>query len=351
MKQFTVIIPTWNMGRYLPSLLHSILDSPFADQIEEVLFVCEKSTDGSEEVISKLAHHQGDKIPRVSVIQPEQRRGLFMARYLGAAAARTDKIFFIDSRIILPKLSGSALPELTKKYDAMCANVDIDEKKNLFCLYWQRSHETIFKRTYLANKGINKVTSENYDQYRIGGTCFYCSRNIFVELSEKYLRSPLISDDTYLLRDLVAREPIFVHPAFRINWEPRDTWKSFLKHLYVRGPGFAEYHIFEQRGWLFYTVLLGTVYLALTAAFVFVNPLVAVSLISFALMTILLSTVLFAKSPGEFIRLAPLHLGVVLSYGSGALKGIWVIWKKRQAASIDKNNTTSETFKSNRNVS
>lgn len=330
MRKFTVIIPTWNMGRYLPALFESIVKSAFAEIVEEVIFVCEKSTDGSEAVIAELARTQGSQRPTVRMIQPEKRRGLFMARYMGAQAATTEKIFLIDSRITLPPRSGAALPRLAEEYPAMSANIDIEEQKNIFCLYWQRSHEAIFWRTYKANRGVNTVTRDNYDQFRIGGTCFYCSRQLYLACSEKYLASPLISDDTFLLKDMVVTEPITVHPDFRVTWEPRDTWKSFLKHLYQRGPGFAEYHVFEHRGWLFYGVLGGAFGLVALAVLLILHPLAAVAVAGAVLAGLSLSTALIVKGPIEFLRLAPLHVGVVLSYGFGALRGTWVIWKKRQ---------------------
>ena len=126
MREFTVIIPTWNMGRYLEPLFQSIVNSPFATIVEEIIFVCERSTDGSEEIIAELAARQGDKLPRITLIQPATRRGLFMARYLGAKTAQTARIMFIDSRITLPEAAARALPELAQKYPAMIANVDID---------------------------------------------------------------------------------------------------------------------------------------------------------------------------------------------------------------------------------
>lgn len=331
MRLFSVIIPTWNMGSYLKPLFESIRSSAFAGDVEEVIFVCEKSTDGSEEIIQKLAEAQGDSLPRVRIIQPERRRGLFVARYLGAQAALTDKIMYIDSRITLPVRTGQALPQLIRNYPAMCANVDIDIKKNIFCLYWQRSHETIFRSTYkITQAGVLTVTGDNYDQYRIGGTCFYCSRELFVKYSEKYLARPLWSDDTLLFKDLVHQEPFTVHPDYRILWEPRNEWRSFLKHLYIRGPGFAEYHFFKHRGWLFYAVLLALLYAVLNIYVLIACPLLGLALSFGALLALALSAALIVKSPKEFFRLAPLHVGVLIAYGIGSLRGAWMILRKKR---------------------
>lgn len=210
----------------------------------------------------------------------------------------------------------------------MSANIDIDTNKNIYCLYWQRSHETMFRSTYKRNQaGIVHVTSENFTEHRIGGTCFFCSRDLFVRLSEKYMDAPLISDDTYLMADMVKEEPIAVHPDYRVNWEPRDTAKVFLKHLYTRGPGFAQYNIFHTRGLLFYLTMMGLLFLVLFAVLLVVKPLWGLTLLAAGLLALLLSTAVFVKSIGEFFRLAPLHAGVIMAYGFGALRGIWILWK------------------------
>jgi glycosyltransferase involved in cell wall biosynthesis len=343
-KIVSVIIPTWNMGRYLGPLFDSLARSEFSSVIKEIIFVCEKSTDGSENIIQEIISKNNSGI-EVRLIIPENRQGLFFARYLGAKAATGKKVFFIDSRITLPQRSANALKELVFTYPAMCANVDIDIEKNIFCLYWQRSHESIFKKTYQLNKGVFTVDNSNYDTLRIGGTCFYCSRDLFVSASEKYLTSKLHSDDTYLFKGIIKTEPFTVHPDFRINWEPRDSTKSFLKHLYIRGPGFAEYHIFTHRGWLFYAVSAGAVGLLGLLVLLFVNPLVSIAVVALALLLFALSTLAFAKSIREFFVLAPLQVGVILYYGAGALRGIYVIWKKRREIrknlAINKNNFAS----------
>lgn len=331
MKPITVIIPTWNFGRYLEPLYNSFIDTDFGKLIEEVIFVCDKSEDNSEEIIRGIIKDQAARGRKVRLIVPEQRKGLFFARYLGATAAQTEKIMFIDSRITISPSSGQALASLIPQYGAMSSVVDIDVSKNIFCLYWQRSHETVFAKTYRDNKALLEVNSQNFDDYRIGGTCFFCNRELFVKVSSKYLNTGLKSDDTFVMKEMVQSEPFYVHPDFRILWEPRDEWVSFVKHLYHRGPGFAEYHLFERRGWLFYAVLTGGIGLIGVLILLFIHPLWAVGLFLAGLLGMALSTFWISKSISEAIRLMPLHVAVLLAYGFGALRGAWVIYKKRRS--------------------
>ncbi len=303
----------------------------FGEAVEEIIFVCDQSTDGTEDKIRELQKRQKPHEPQIVLVQPQVRRGHFQARYLGAKAAKAEKVFFIDARVTLNDHARLVLPRLADQYRAMCANIDIDITKNIFSLYWQRSHETIFKKTFTANKGINVITSENYDQQRIGTTCFFCSRDVFVQVCEKYVGKIIFSDDTLLQKDLVAIEPITVHPEFRVWWEPRGTTKAFLKHLYIRGPGFAEYHLFKKRGWLFYAFMLGVLFGLGELVLFWFEPALAVLVAVLFLGILASTTALMAKTVKEFLILAPLHTASMISYGIGAIRGIGMVLRNKMA--------------------
>jgi glycosyltransferase involved in cell wall biosynthesis len=330
-KKFSVVIPILNMAHFVERVTKAMSQGNFGSQVEEIIFVCDKSTDGTEDRIRDLQKSRKSTEPQVVLVQPEVRRGHFQARYLGAKAARTSTVFFIDARVTLTEHSLEVLPTLASKYPAMCANIDIDIHKNIFSLYWQRSHETIFSRTFKANQGINVITFENYDQQRIGTTCFFCSRDVFVQVCEKYYGKTIFSDDTLVQKDLVKIEPITLHPEFRVWWEPRDRTKAFLKHLYIRGPGFAEYHLFKKRGWLFYAFSFGFLFCLLDLILLFLHPWFAIGMALGVLTLMAATTALMAKSLKEFLILAPLHTASMIAYGVGAIRGIWMVLKNKKA--------------------
>lgn len=320
------------MVDFVDRVVVAVWKGNFGQDIQEVIFVCDNSTDGTEERILALREEMKIKGgPEIIMIQPEVRRGHFQARYLGAKAAKAAKVFFIDARVTLTEKSKEVLPGLARTYPAMCANIDIDVSKNIFCLYWQRSHETIFQRTYKASQSVNVITEQNYDLHRIGTTCFFCSRSAFLEVCEKYLDQRIYSDDTLVQKDLVAIESITMHPDFRVWWEPRDELKKFLKHLYIRGPGFAEYHIFKRRGWLFYAFMFGVLFCLMDLTLFFYKPSWALGLIGLVLTGMALTTLFMAKSLREFLILAPLHTASMIAYGIGAVKGIWVVLSTRRS--------------------
>ena len=125
-------------------------------------------------------------------------------------------------------------------------------------------------------------------------------------------------------------DALIIHPGIWIEWEPRREWWKFLKHLYDRGPGFAEYHIFERRGWLFYLVLMGFLGLLAVLSLLVVLPKLALGVLALGLAALVLSTLFFSKSVKEFFVLAPLHTLSLIAYGLGAVNGARVVFFSRQ---------------------
>jgi glycosyltransferase involved in cell wall biosynthesis len=331
MRDLTIIIPTYNMGRYLPALLESIVSSDLSSCLSEIIVVCDRSSDGSEQIIRDFILKCKTGEVKFQLIEREERKGVFVNRWIGAQAAKTSKLLFLDSRITLPAATGLFIKDRFANLTSLCAVVDIDASKNIFNLYWLRSHEALFRRREQdLLKGPIEIRPENFDQYVVGTTGFFCSRSVFLE---PFLGAHVYNDDTHLMKAMSAREPILIHPQFRIHWEPRDRASEFLKHLYHRGPGFAEYHVFEKRGALFYGLVCGILFLLMVLALLIVAPLQGLIVLAVGLLMAAASTLLFAKSLKEFIELAPLHVGVLAAFGFGAIRGIAVIAKKRRLKS------------------
>lgn len=91
MPQISVIVPVYNVERYLGACLDAIRAQTFADI--EILCVDDASADGSAAILSAAA--LGD--PRIKVIRHPVNRGLSAARNTGIAAATAPWILFIDS--------------------------------------------------------------------------------------------------------------------------------------------------------------------------------------------------------------------------------------------------------------
>lgn len=90
MKMISVIIPVYNVQRYLPACLDSLLQQSYPNW--EALLIDDGSTDGSEEICNRYAEND----PRFQVFHKENG-GAASAKNLGLDEARGEYIAFLDS--------------------------------------------------------------------------------------------------------------------------------------------------------------------------------------------------------------------------------------------------------------
>jgi glycosyltransferase involved in cell wall biosynthesis len=315
----SVVIPTYDMASFLPPLWDSLCRSGVVDAVDEVLFVDDGSRDDTAAVVRRLA-----PAAKVRLVALPQNRGRFLARLEGARAARGDRLLFLDSRLELPDDFGAQLARVAAEHGNVCGCVDVDVTRNVFCLYWDRSHRLIFRRHYRDTRVPLTLTIDNYDRYLKGTTIFLCSRRLWIEACERFAATPLLNDDTFLMKEVVRREPIVVHPGLRVRWVPRERLGAFLWRLWDRGPSFAEYHVFAHRGAFFWAVMFGLAALAAWLVVLVLDPRAAGLIAAVALALTALSTAAMARGPIELARLAPVHVAVVVTFGLAALRGIAV---------------------------
>lgn len=88
--QLSVIVPAYNVAKFLDKCLNSICIQSFRDF--EIILVNDGSTDNTGEICKAWA----DKEPRIRLIE-QSNHGLAYVRNLGLQEARADMIMFVDS--------------------------------------------------------------------------------------------------------------------------------------------------------------------------------------------------------------------------------------------------------------
>ncbi|AKV03093.1 hypothetical protein AKJ09_09756 [Labilithrix luteola] len=318
----SVVIPTFEMASHLPALWSSLDRSGVLERVREVVIVDDGSNDGNatRDALDEIA--RGPRGELLKVVHLPQNVGRFRARLTGAKAARGERVLFLDTRLVLPDGFGAAVAAAGAKHRSVMGHVDIDVTRNVFCLYWDRSHKFIFRRHFRDTQDVLILTAENYDRYLKGTTVFLCERELFIRASECY--DDLLSDDTMLMKDMVATTPIAIDPSVRIQWVPRENARDFLARLWERGPGFVEYHVIEHQGRFFWFVVAGGVVLLAFAGLAAIAPPVAAVAAAGGVLATAASTGLFAQSIVEFVKMAPLHVAVVGTFGAAAVRGLGV---------------------------
>ena len=321
-KTVSLVVPVFNMAGYLEILWSSLDRAGLLRLLHEVVLVNDGSTDRTKAAIEDLSRRHS----LVRLVQLNTNKGRFVARVEGAKAARSSHVLFLDARTALRPGFGTAMAELLQSHECLMGVPFIDEKQSVYSLYWKRTHERLFHRHFRdARKGF-ALTSENYEDYAKGTTVFLCPRQIFLEICERFKDRPLLSDDTFLMREMVKIHPIWVQDSLAIDWEPRQDFRSFVTRLWERGPQFVEYHVLERQGLYFAFFVLWALTVIAVLGLLVLKPIVGAVVATLGLTTLALSTALFAKSVGEFFRMIPVHVSTILVYGFGAIYGLGVNW-------------------------
>lgn len=87
---FSIIVPIYNVEKYLRCCVDSVLAENFSDY--EMILV----DDGSPDGCGKICDEYADKYPHIKVIHKENG-GLSDARNAGIRAAKGDYLIFLDS--------------------------------------------------------------------------------------------------------------------------------------------------------------------------------------------------------------------------------------------------------------
>ncbi len=316
----TVVVPTFNMAPHLGTLWQSFVDCGLVARAKEILVVNDGSTDETRALLDALALRE----PKLRALHLEENVGRFRARLAGAQSAASESVLFLDTRVTLPKDFAEAVERLAPTFRSIVGAVDIDTSRSAFCLYWDRSHRFLFRNHYKHAGAPIELRPDNFDDFLKGTTVFLCPRDVFLRACAAFTPEDVLNDDMFLMRRIVEEQPITVHPEVRIGWVPRETLGAFLGRMWERGPQFTEYHVFEKRGAFFYATLAGAVGLVGTGVLLVVAPPVGGGVVLVIVLGAAASTALFSKTPSDFVRLLPIHMATIGTFGAGVVYGLGV---------------------------
>lgn len=127
MVQISIIIPVYNVAKYLPECLESILNQTFQDF--EVICVNDGSKDNSLEILEEY----GKKDNRIKIITKENG-GAGSARNKGLEFAEGKYIQFLDGDDYFEPQMLEKLYNLAKEYKAeisVCSSRKVDDEGNI----------------------------------------------------------------------------------------------------------------------------------------------------------------------------------------------------------------------------
>lgn len=153
----SIIIPIYNVKKYLPFTLENILKQKFDDY--EVILVDDGSTDGSEEICNQYV----EKNSKVCVIH-QKNAGVSIARNIGVACAKGRYVGFVDSDDLIEPNMFKILVEIAEQERAdivQCRHNRIEKiEKVIYSGYKREIDGCTFVRemfNYQSNEYTNQV--------------------------------------------------------------------------------------------------------------------------------------------------------------------------------------------------
>lgn len=122
----SIIIPCYNSEKYVEETFESIKNQTFNFEDLEIIFIDDKSTDGSSDIIKGY----GEEYDNVFIFtSPEGKKGPGISRNLGISKATSDYIIFLDADdIMIPEYVERVYKEISRN------NVDLVKSSFFFNL-------------------------------------------------------------------------------------------------------------------------------------------------------------------------------------------------------------------------
>jgi len=312
----SVIIPVFNGEETLAACLDAITAQRGFElgRDYEVIVV----DDGSRDASAAIA----ERYP-VRLIRLERNRGRIVARETGARAARSERLLFIDCRVI-------AAPDLLASYQRLgleiCYAGDYGDEEG--------ARESLVDRLYLAlrrlyyrphypqREPVITLGAENFFAVPKGSAALFIDRETFLAaLPER--KDATVNDDARLFERIVLGQgrPIHRVRALRVRYLQRRSLAAQARWLIGRGVLFADYLLVRRARYLG-AYLLSLALLAGLVALAWSEPALAVALLAGAALLYLVAVAWITRSLRDLLPFAGLLLVMAALFWWGVTRGL-----------------------------
>ncbi len=199
MPLLSVIVPVYNVEKYLEQCVESILSQSFSDL--ELLLVDDGSPDGSPALCDAWA----EKDPRVRVIH-QKNSGVVAARQAGVAKAEGEYISFVDG-------DDFVAPQMMEKMLSRLQEEDADYVVCGCVLYWndrtiaEPCVDAVMDARQIREKMIPEYIGERTERCAVKGYVgrSICRRNLSAESIEQVPRQMKIREDRLQVLHILAK--------------------------------------------------------------------------------------------------------------------------------------------------
>lgn len=201
MCKITIIVPIYNVEKYLRECLDSLLNQTFKDI--EILCMNDGSTDGSVQILEEYKN----KDKRIRVIN-KKNSGYGATMNMGIDAANSEYIGIIESDDV-------AKPEMFENLYNLITKYNCDVVKSDFFLYYSKQNKLV-KNNIMQGKIINKVTNVDEDIEILGicpsiWSCLY-KKDFLLKNNIRFLETPGASyqDTSFYQKVILSAKKVFL---------------------------------------------------------------------------------------------------------------------------------------------
>jgi glycosyltransferase involved in cell wall biosynthesis len=315
-KRFSIIVPVHNGAETIRVCLSALVNQEYPRDCFEIIVVNDGSTDRTPEMAKQFP---------VKVIDLPRNEGRLVARQVGAKEARYDILVFNDVRVI-PE------PSLLKKlsehnyFPLMPDVVDYDGSTTGYSRLFYLLRRKIYYPNYPLFDGSGEILIDcnNFDKMPKGTTNLACPKSVWLAYQPEWLGKH-VNDDTRILFHMVESYPLLRTPEIRVKYLQRTSFWSVMRHMYGRGPRFADYYLIPGgRFFTWYLIVWALLILVLVLSLWAPSALMwaalagAIAFVGFA--------VWLSKRPLDFVVVLLLFPPMILAFGLGILRGQIFRW-------------------------
>lgn len=238
MREYTVVIPVYNVASYLPRCIESVLAQTIKAQ--KIILVDDGSTDNSGTICDEYA----ERNETIQVIH-QSNQGLSAARNTGIDVADTPWITFVDSDDYID-------PDM---YETLFQNLETYNADISICGVWvekENGEKSTFRATGVLKEwdttgALRALNSYQYFNMSVWNVMFRCSLFDAIPI----LRFPIGKkcEDYYLMHQIIARAHKIVYdstPHYHYIQRPNSISRNKNINLAPMDASLAQLNFFEQ---------------------------------------------------------------------------------------------------------
>ena len=192
---FSIIVPVYNVEKYLDNCIKSLLNQNFNDY--EIILIDDGSTDKSGEICDKYA----DINNRIKVFHKENE-GLSATRNLGIKYSKGDYLIFVDSDDWIAKESLLEFSKIIKKSNAEVIETRIIEVFNVNELICDINLEKYIKHGFSQKKAVRWILKKSHNTWQAQKRIYLSS---FIKENKIYFLNGRLHEDIAWTSNIILK--------------------------------------------------------------------------------------------------------------------------------------------------